>query len=168
MSQIYYNQSRFLRDYVLACGLVPIPVRGAMRTKILKSTLRDWLKVLILLLDEAVVVVLVILALHFFEIRIPLSVTIPLALVAGIFVFILHVAVIPSFHKKQVTGREGMLGLQGKVVEQLRPSGVVTVQGEYWKAKSVDSDADNNIEIDEDVEIVGTDGLTLLVKRVQN
>ena len=139
-----------------------------MRTKLIKSTLGDWLKVLILLLDEVVVVALIILALHFFRVRIPLSIAIPLALVAGIFVFILHIAVIPSFRKKQVTGREGMIGVQGKVVEQLRPTGVVTVQGEYWKAKSIDSDADNNIEIDEDVEIVGMDGLTLLVKRVQN
>jgi membrane-bound serine protease (ClpP class) len=69
--------------------------------------------------------------------------------------------VIPSFHRKQVTGREGMIGEQGKVVKPLTPVGFITIKGEYWSAKSVD----DSIEVDEDVEIVGLEGLTLRVKR---
>lgn len=129
--------------------------------KLIRRTAKDWLKVLVLLLDEVAALVIVILVLRFFEIKLPLIVIVIVALIAGTLIFIVHKAIIPSFHKKQVTGREGMLGLQGTVVESLTPIGVVTVEGEYWKAKS----ADENIEVDEDVEIIGIDGLTLRVQR---
>lgn len=129
--------------------------------KLTRRTAKDWLKVLVLLLDEVVVIFLVILALRFFEIKLPLIVTVTIALIAGILIFIVHKAVIPSFHQKQVTGREGMLGLQGTVVESLTPIGTVAVEGECWRAKS----AEGNIEVEEEVEIIGIDGLTLRVQR---
>jgi len=129
--------------------------------KLVRRTAKDWLKVLVLLLDEVAALFIVILALRFFEIKLPLIVIVIIALIAGTLIFIVHRAVIPTFHKKQVTGREGMIGLQGRVVKSLTPIGVVTVAGEYWKAKS----ADENIEVDEDVEITGIDGLTLRVQR---
>ena len=127
-----------------------------------KATFGDWLKVLVLLLDEAIVLTLIILAIRFFKIQIPLPITVLLALAVGILVIMIHIAVIPSFHRKQVTGREGMIGLQGTVVKMLEPNGVVMVKGERWTARSVD----NDIEIGEDVEIVEVDGLTLWVKRL--
>ena len=139
-------------------------MRKIVNTNLIKRTLGDWLKVLVLLLDEAAVVALVILVLRFFGIQIPLPITIVIALMVGAFVFVIHIAVIPSFHRKQVTGREGMIGLQGRVVEPLTPIGVIIVVGEHWKAKSVEK----NIEVDEDVEIVGIDGLTLRVVRLQH
>jgi len=129
--------------------------------KRIRRTAKDWLKVLVLLLDEVAALVLVILVLRFFEIKLPLPVIVIVALIVGTLIFIVHKAVIPSFHRKQVTGREGMLGQQCRVVESLTPIGVVTVEGEYWKAKS----ADENIEVDEEVEIIGIDGLTLRVQR---
>ena len=125
-----------------------------------KRTLGDWLKVLLLLLDEAVVVVLVILVLRYFEIQIPLPITIVMALLVGTFIFLIHIAVIPSFHRKPVTGRESMIGIQGRVVKPITPIGVIFVNGEYWNAESVD----DNIEVDENVKIVGLEGLTLKVK----
>jgi len=128
---------------------------------LIKRAVTNWGKVLVLLLDEAAVVVLVILVLWFLGIQIPLPITIAIAIVVGILVFIIHMAVIPSFHRKQVTGREGMIGMQGRVVEPLTPFGTISAKGEYWKAKSLD----DNIEVDENVEIVGIDGLTLKVKR---
>ena len=121
----------------------------------------DWLKILVLLLDEAVALLLVILVLRFFEIRIPLPITITVALLLGIFVFITHKAIIPSFHWRPVSGLEGMIGTQGRVTKPLAPIGTINVKGEYWRAKAVD----DNIEVNEDVEIVGLDGLTLKVKR---
>jgi len=126
-----------------------------------KRTLLDWGKVLVLLLDEAAVIFLVIVVLHFFRIAIPLPAVVILALLLGTFVFVIHVAVIPSFHRKQATGREGMIGAQGIVVEPLTPVGVIIFEGEHWRAKSVDG----NIEVDENVEIVGLERLTLKVKR---
>jgi len=125
------------------------------------KTVRDWLKVLVLLLDEAVVLLLVILVLRFLGIRIPLAITIVVVLLLGTFVFMIHKAVIPSFHLRPVSGSEGMIGSHGKVVTPLTPVGAIAVKGERWKAKSVD----DNIDVDENVEIVGLDGLMLKVKR---
>jgi len=126
----------------------------------MKRTIKNWLIVLVLLLDEAVAVVLVLLVLWFFGIKIPLSVAIVIALLLGTFVFITHKVIIPSFHKKKVTGSEGMIGLEGEVIEPLTPVGVIIVRGEYWKAKSVDED----IPAGEEVEILGLAGLTLTVR----
>ncbi len=128
-----------------------------------KITFGDWLKVLVLLLDEAAVLVIIFLVLHFLDVQIPLPIMIFVALLIGAFVFIIHIKVIPSFHRKQTTGREGMIGLEGRVVQPLTPVGVIYVKGENWKAKSVG----DHIEIDIDVEVAGIEGLTLRVVRLQ-
>ena len=103
---------------------------------------------------------LVVLALRFFGIGVPLPIMIVLALILGVLVFIIHVAVISSFHKRTVTGSEGMVGVQGRVVELLNPVGAIFVEGERWRAISLD----DTIDVDENVEIVGLDRLTLKVK----
>jgi membrane-bound ClpP family serine protease len=54
-----------------------------------------------------------------------------------------------------------MIGTQGRVVKPLTPVGTVMVNGEYWRAESVD----DNIGVDENVEIVRLEGLVLKVKR---
>ena len=136
-------------------------MRKTIDKGIIKRKLTDWGKVLVLLLDEAAVVLLVIAVLHFFRIAIPLPVAIVLALVLGVFVFVIHASVIASFHRRIVTGSEGMLGVQGRVVKPLKPVGTIIVKGEYWRAESVS----DNIEVDEDAEVVGLERLTLKVKR---
>lgn len=132
-----------------------------VNSKLIKRTLTDWLKVLVLFLDDAAVLVLVILILRFLRISIPIPIMIAIALLVGTLIFVLNLAVIPSFRRKPVTGSEGMIGAQGRVVEPLSPAGTITVKGEYWRAESVEG----NIEVGENVEIVGLDGLTLKVKR---
>ena len=127
----------------------------------MKKTIKDWLIVLVLLLDEAVALGLVLLVLWFFRIRISLPFVIVIALLLGTFVFVTHKVIIPSFHKKKVTGSEGMIGLEGEVIEPLTPVGVIRVGGEYWRAKSVGED----IAAGEDVEILGINRLILTVKR---
>ena len=126
----------------------------------MKSTIKDWLKVLVLLLDEAAAVALVLLVLWVLEIEIPLSVMIPVALLLGALIFVIHKVVIPTFHKKQVTGAEGLIGLEGEVIEPLNPVGVIKIKDEYWKAKSVGE----NIAVGEEVEILALDGLKLMVR----
>ncbi len=125
----------------------------------MKRSIKDWLIVLVLLLDEAAALVLVLLVLWFFRIRISLPFVIVIALLLGTFVFLTHKVIIPSFHKKKVTGSEGMIGLEGEVIEPLNPVGVIRVEGEYWRAKSVGED----IAAGEEVEILGLNGLTLRV-----
>ena len=128
-----------------------------------KRTLGDWLKVLVLLLDEAVVLVLIFFLLDFMDVRIPLPIMIFAGTLVAVLVFIIHIKVMPSFRWKQVTGREGMMGLQGKVVQPLTPVGMIYVKGENWKAKSVNDD----VEADDNVKVVGIEGLTLRVVRNQ-
>ena len=67
-------------------------------------TITDWGKVLILLLDEAAVIVAILLILHYLGIQIPLPLMIGGGIIVGIFVLVIHIAVIRSFHRKQVTG----------------------------------------------------------------
>ena len=124
-------------------------------------SIKDWLMVGLLLLDEVAALVLVLLVLWFFKIRISFEIVIVIALLLGTFVFITHKVIIPSFHKRKVTGSEGMMGLVGEVIEPLAPVGVVRVEGELWKAKSVDDD----IAAGEDVEILRLQKLTLEVRR---
>ena len=64
--------------------------------------------------------------------------------------------------RRQITDPKDMKG-QGRVVKPLAPVGLVKVGGEYWKAKSVEGD----IEVDESVDVVGHEGLTLRVTRSQ-
>ena len=126
----------------------------------MKRSIKDWLIILVLLLDEAAVLVLLLLILWIIGIEIPLPITIAIALLLGAFVFITHKVIIPSFHKKKVTGSEGMIGLEGEVIEPLTPVGVIRTKGEYWKAKS----AGGNIAVGEEVEILAVNGLRLMVK----
>ncbi|MFC1900680.1 NfeD family protein [Chloroflexota bacterium] len=127
----------------------------------MKTTIIDWLKVLILLLDEAAVLVIVFVVLYFVGVRIPLAVTIILGFIIAVLVLIVHIKVIPSFHWKKVTGREGMIGMQCRVIKPLTPVGTVFINGENWKAKSENED----IELNENVEVVAIEGLTLKVVR---
>jgi len=126
----------------------------------MKGTVKDWLKVLVLLLDEAAAVALIILVLWVLDVEIPLPVMIPVALVLGALIFLIHKAVIPTFHKERVVGAEVLIGLEGKVTKPLTPVGVIRVKDEYWKAKSVGG----NIDAGDEVEILGRDGLVLTVK----
>ena len=132
-----------------------------LNTKLIKRTGTAWLKVIVFLLDDVVALLLVILLLRFLKIQIPLPIIIVVAILIGTLLFIIHRAIIPDFQRKPVTGQEGMIGSQGSVVKTLSPIGTVVVEGEHWKAKSIDG----SIGVDENVEIVGMDGLTLKVKR---
>ncbi len=116
---------------------------------------------LVLLMDEVVVIGAVVAVLWYFNVGIPLWVSITLGVLLGGVVIIIHTLVIPSFHRKKVTGGEGMVGLKGEAVEPLRPEGMVQVGGEYWKAKSQNGE----ISRGERVEVVVARRLTLEVKR---
>ncbi len=125
------------------------------------GTIKDWLIVLLSLLDDAAVLAFVILALRYFRVEITLPVIIVIVLLFVGFVFLMHKAIVPSLHRRKVTGAEGMVGLEGKVVQPLAPVGVIKVGSEYWKAKSIGED----IAAGEDVEVLRISDLTLEVRR---
>ncbi len=128
-----------------------------------KRTIKDWLKFAVLLLDEAVAIALVLAALWFFKINLPLWLAIVGALLLGALVFVTHKLIRPSFHARQVTGREGMIGLVGEVIEPLTPSGVIRSEGEYWKARSVEG----NVSAGQEVEILDLKRHVLGVRKKQ-
>ena len=131
-------------------------------TRQVKRTFTDWIKVIVLLLDEVVVIALVIVVLNFLGVKIPLPVMIVGLLLVGVIVFFIHKAVIPSFHLKPASGSEALIGTHGRVIISLTPKGTVIINGERWKARAVE----DHIEIDEEVEVVGLEGLTLKVRRI--
>ena len=126
----------------------------------MKRTIKDWLIILVLLLDEVAALLLLLLVLWIFDIQIPLPIIIVIALLLGGLAFIIQRAVIPALHKKRITGSEGMIGLTGEVIKPLTPVGMVRVGDEYWKARSVGE----KIEAGEEVEVLGLNGLTLMVR----
>ncbi|MDO8567080.1 MAG: NfeD family protein [Dehalococcoidales bacterium] len=126
-----------------------------------KRTFKDWLIVILSLLDDAIVLVAVILALRYFKVAVTFPVIVIIAVLFIGFVMLMHKAIVPSLHLNKITGAEGMVGLDGKVVDPLTPYGRVRVGSELWKAHSVEAE----ISRGEDVEVVGVNNLTLEVRR---
>lgn len=94
-----------------------------------------------------------------------LRISIPLILGVGIFtalfLLLLLTLVIKVHRKKVTTGKEGILDSIGYAKSELNPDGLVWVQGELWRAESLEG----KIEINEPVEIVDMKNLKLFVKR---
>jgi membrane-bound ClpP family serine protease len=122
---------------------------------------KTWVIVLVALIDDIAVLALVFLLLWAFGVDIPLYLLIIIGLVAGTFVFFIHRAIVPSLRRGKVSGREGMIGCTGEVIEDLKPQGVVKVNDEYWKARSLSGD----VAAGEEVEVVNINGLRLEVSR---
>lgn len=81
-------------------------------------------------------------------------------LVVLFFMFVVGAGV--RAHQRKVrTGEEGMLGGRGHALGALRPMGEVMVLGERWRARA----AEGEIGEGEEIEVVGQDGLTLLVRK---
>ena len=126
----------------------------------MKSKIKDWLLVLVSLLDDAAIVVLILLVLGFSNIQITWPIIIFLILMFGVSVYIIHKLIIPVLRRRKVNGVEGMVGLVGKVIDPLNPVGLIKAGGEYWKARSIDGP----VAAGERVKITGWKGITLLVK----
>ena len=132
-----------------------------MTEKKQKSEMKVWLLVLISLIDDILIVAVVILALWYFKVKLPLWAIILIVLALGTFTFVRTWFVVPSFRRKKVTGAEAMIGTVGEVVEPLTPNGTIRIGVEYWQAKSLDGD----IEAGESVEILRIERLKIEVRR---
>lgn len=82
------------------------------------------------------------------------------SLTGGLFLFIVSLG-IRAQRRKIATGMEGLVGCVGEARTALNPRGQVFVAGELWRAKA----EGEHIQADEEVEVVGADGLTLQVRR---
>jgi len=115
------------------------------------------------LLDELAVILIIVILLSVLRVEISWEIVVTLvALFVGMVLF-MHKLLIPVLHRQQLTGWENLIGARARVVETLKPQGLIIVQGEYWKAKS----EEGIIKKGEQVEVQALHGLVLTVKRVK-
>src|SRR4030042_4039344 len=108
--------------------------------------MKNLLKAVLLILDEALLVALVFFIL--WKIGWPLSplVIITVIVLMAVVIFVLYRISVSLLRRDLVGAREGMIGLQGMVVKPLVPEGIIKVHGELWKAKSINGDTINSQE----------------------
>jgi membrane-bound serine protease (ClpP class) len=97
----------------------------------------------------------------FYGLAVQVEVTIAatLIVVALIVGFIFYVGVKAQFRRVK-TGKEALIGAKGIATSDLKPKGEIRVMGEFWEATAKDGE----VEIGQPVEVVGMDGMFLVVK----
>jgi membrane-bound ClpP family serine protease len=141
---------------------VKVEERRAIKVTLNRPHRRTGFLVVVAMLDDLVVVGLIFLAFWVFHVRLTAWAIAAIGLVLGSFVFIVHHALVPSLRLRTVTGAEGMIGQEAVVADALDPDGTVLVEGERWRARSLDGD----IASGESVEIVSVERLSLEVRRL--
>jgi len=94
-------------------------------------------------------------------IELPFSVLIAVMVAWALFAVVLFMFTTRTLKKQTVVGLPTMIGSRGKVASSLAPEGLVRIRGELWGATS----AEGEVKKGEDVEVVGEDGLKLVVRR---
>jgi len=97
-----------------------------------------------------------------FGIELPLAVLIAVMVGWAAFGTALFVFTTRTLKRQTVVGLPTMMGSKGKVASPLVPEGMVKIKGELWGATS----AEGNVDKGEQVEVVGEDGLKLVVRKV--
>lgn len=92
-------------------------------------------------------------------ISVELTIGVTLIVVALIVAAIFYLGVKAQFRKVK-TGKEALIGAKGVATSDLKPRGEVRVIGEFWEATAKDTE----IVAGQDVEVVGMDGMFLVVK----
>lgn len=80
---------------------------------------------------------------------------------AGLFIIVL-ILIIRTYRKKDITGKEGLIDAIGVCETEINPEGKIFVHGELWNSIS-----EEVIQPKEKVRVVGADGLTLRVERLE-
>ena len=95
------------------------------------------------------------------QVEVTLAVT--LTIVAVIVALIFYVGVKAQFTRVK-TGKEALIGAKGIATTDLKPKGEVRVMGEFWEATAKDGE----VAIGQAVEVVGMDGMFLVVKPAEH
>jgi membrane-bound ClpP family serine protease len=125
----------------------------------IRRTIYYWLKLFLLLSDGFIIAFVVLLILWKLGIELPPVVLAAIAVIMIVISFVSYKILRPVLAGSE-SRSNSMVGLKGKVVKPLDPEGVVRVRGELWKATV----ADNHAKKGKRVEVIGLDGLRLLVK----
>ncbi|MDP2157781.1 MAG: nodulation protein NfeD [Nitrospirota bacterium] len=93
--------------------------------------------------------------------RLSLPVVVPAVLITALFFTITFRLAYKAYKTAPVTGREGLIGLEGKAIEDItKEAGMVSLHGELWSAFS-----DQEIHKGEGVVVVEVSGLKLRVRK---
>jgi membrane-bound serine protease (ClpP class) len=95
-------------------------------------------------------------------IRVSLSLIYGLAAFTLVSVSVLAGLVVRAHRRQVQTGQEGLVGERGVARSRIAPQGKVYVHGEYWNAV-----AEDPIENGAEVEVVGVDGMRMVVRPVR-
>ncbi len=90
----------------------------------------------------------------------PVLIGVMTSLVAAFFIFIVSKGLLAQ-RRRPSFGTESLAGARGVAMTEMAPDGQVHSMGEEWSARSVEGP----IHIGENVEVVGREGLRLLVRR---
>lgn len=108
----------------------------------------------------------------------PVSPTLPVVevnrwfvLIVAILIILFFLLVLRSVNKVRkspiATGQQLMIGKPGKVTSELKPKGIVNVEGELWSAIYIgDNDHGTSLAVGQPIQVVGMEGVTLKVKRM--
>jgi membrane-bound ClpP family serine protease len=91
------------------------------------------------------------------QVEVTLAVTV--FIIAAIVAWIFYVG-IKAQYRRIKTGEEALVGAKGIATADLKPKGEVRVNGEFWQATAKDGE----ILVGQTVEVVGLDGMFLVVK----
>ena len=95
-------------------------------------------------------------------ISVELTLGIALIIVALIVAVIFYMGVKAQFRRVK-TGKEALIGSKGIATTDLKPKGEIRVIGEFWEATAKDM----TISAGQAVEVVGMEGMFLVVKTVE-
>lgn len=93
--------------------------------------------------------------------RVSFQVMIPTLVVICLFFIGVILLVVRAQLRRRRTGKEGMIGLEGKAVTEIGAGGKVFVKGEYWRAVS-----DAPVQEGARVRVLGVDGLVVKVEEI--
>ena len=97
-----------------------------------------------------------------FDIFLPFWVLVTVMVVWAAFSIALFVFTTRTLKRQTVVGLPTMIGSKGKAVSALAPDGMVRIRGELWGAVL----DEGHLKKGEGIEVVGEDGLKLVVRRI--
>lgn len=92
----------------------------------------------------------------------PFSGLVVVMVIWALFAVTLFIFTTRTLKRQTVVGLPTMIGSRGKTASKLAPDGMVRIRGELWGAVS----DEDNLDRGENVEVVGEDGLKLVVRRI--
>ena len=123
--------------------------------------MRNFLKLLVLIVDEVIAGLFLLLVLPSFGVEVPLwTAAVVIAVLLAKDVAFAPYVLGGGLERKPEVGPESLIGRTAVVVEDLTPEGLVKINGELWRAECVNGMARKG----EKVVIVGVSGARVLVE----